>query len=96
MQFYRFYGQNKTATECAAAVSKFRGAGKLDDMWSKLTAKYGPEPDPDVARLMNFYNHYGQSKTAEECTTAVNKFRGAGKIDDMWSKLIAKYGPEPT
>jgi hypothetical protein len=98
-RYFEQYNPAKIAT-IPAVLERFRG--NEAEMWSMLTAKYGPEhgraPQPAAAaspteqRLARFYAKYCPEKAA---TAAAAAAKYHGREDVLFAQLTAKYGPEP-
>ena len=82
-------------------------AGKEDELFAQLVAKYGPEPaaapppstagntvsSPDPrTRLLAFMQKYQPDKIGN-VDAILQKY--AGKVDELFVQLVAKFGPEP-
>jgi hypothetical protein len=115
VSFYEKYNPEKVSSVDKTLAAY---AGREDEMFSTLVAKYGPEPTSSAspsraasvaptspmtgagsgsgdykARLTAFYAKYNPEKL-----NSVDKTLAAyaGREDEMFSTLVAKYGPEPT
>eukprot|EP00759_Apiculatamorpha_spiralis_P023059 PhF_6_TR26974/c0_g3_i6/m.39359 len=91
--FFRKYNPDKLAS-IPKIMEQY--AGKEDEMFAALVAKYGPEPnvsreDPKT-RLIRVFQKYNPEKlsTVDEI---LKKY--AGKENELFEALVAKYGPEP-
>ena len=101
--FYEKYNPAKVSSVDKALAAY---AGREDEMFAALVAKYGPEPEPVdpksdsvssgskdfKARLTAFYEKYNPAKvkSVEKTLEAY-----AGREEEMFEALVAKYGPEP-
>ena len=75
--------------------------GREDKLFRILVRRYGPEPPEDFIghnpayeeRLQRFHNRYLPGKTYQDAVQALKLF--VGREEELFTKLVARYGPEP-
>lgn len=93
--FYRHYAPEKVSTVPDMIAKRQGNQSELDEMFSKMVAKYGPWPPeghPFKERLRRYYEKYAPDKVGNLDAT----FDGWHyRQDEYFAQMVPKHGPEP-